>query len=78
MTFKFLGMLTGHKKLDLIMKSSDGDRNIAVALAAIWTIILFANKTVGRRRFSGRVVLRMNAMSVRSETTHINVIQGII
>ncbi len=66
----FLRMLTRHKKLDLIMKSSDGDCNIAVALAAIWTIILFANKTVDRR-FSGLVVLRMSAMSVRSETTQI-------
>ncbi len=60
------------------MKSSDGDRNIAVALAAIWTIILFANKTVDRRRFSENVVLRMSAMSVRSETTQIHVIQEII
>ena len=67
----FLGMLTRHKKLDLIMKRSDGDCNIAVAIVATWTIILFAKKTFHRRRFSGLVVLRMNAMSVRSETTQI-------
>ncbi len=62
-------MLTRHKKLDLIMKHSDGNRNIAVALVAIRTIILFANKPYERHRFSGLVVLRIKAMSVRSEST---------
>jgi hypothetical protein len=69
-------MLTGHKKLDLIMKRSDGDLNIAVALAAIRTII-FAHKTVDRHRFSGLVVLRIKALSVRSWSTKKCVIQEI-
>jgi hypothetical protein len=54
-----LGVLTRNKNLELVTISSDGDRNHAVALAAIRTIILFTNKTVNRMKFSGLVVLRI-------------------
>jgi hypothetical protein len=70
-------MLTRHKKLDLIMKRSDGDGDIAVALAAVRTIILFANKTVDRHRFPGLEVLRIKALNVRSWSTAKNVMQEI-
>ena len=71
-------MFTRHKKLDLIIKRSDVDRNIAVTLAAIRTIVLFANKKVDRHRFPGLVVLRITALSVRSWSTANNVMQEII
>jgi hypothetical protein len=62
-----LGMLTRNKKLNLVFKCPDGDRNKAVSLAAIWTIMLFANKTVDRHRFYGLVVLRIKAMRVSKD-----------
>ncbi len=81
-------MLTRHKNLDLVLIRSDGDSNIAVALATIRTIILFANKTdirlpiqtsraVDRQLFSELVVLRIKTLSVRSESREIYVIHKI-
>ncbi len=61
-------MLPRNKNLDLVFIRSDGDRNIAVALAAIQTIILFANKTIDRQQFSGVLVPRIKTLSVRSES----------